>query len=175
MFANRNREYIHQRNYSVWIICTAQSMFTCLWGEWGGLIGKCWYCALRQLYERRYESEALLLRFLHSNSFCSLWECCLFLGLCKEGTHGLFCKACVWGSSPKDVFTPKGTQAPWLRPPCLQSRPHTPPPVCRHPGLEADCLGDNMGSEGPEGLASALADAEYGPFLSKRRQYCILT
>lgn len=36
-------------------------MFTWLWGEWGGLIGKCLYCALRQLYERQCEREAFLL------------------------------------------------------------------------------------------------------------------
>lgn len=143
-------------------------MFTCLWGEWGGLIGKCWYCALRQLYERRYESEALLLRFLHSNSFCSLWECCLFLGLCKEGTHGLFCKACVWGSSPKDVFTPKGTQAPWLRPPCLQSRPHTPTSRLQAPRAGSRLPWGQYGLRGPRRTCVCFSWCWIWPFFIKK-------
>lgn len=79
------------------------------------------------------------------------------------------------GAPQKTSSLPKALRHPGCVHPACRAGPTHPPPVCRHPGLEADCLGDNMGSEGPEGLASALADAEYGPFLSKRRQYCILT
>lgn len=68
--------------------------------------------------------------------------------------------------------------APWLCLPCLQSQPHTPAQSAGTPGwkqLSTDCPGGVTDPEYPDRIVSASADAEYGHFLSKRPQYCILT
>lgn len=69
-------------------------------------------------------------------------------------------------------------RAPWLCLPCLQSLPHTPAQSAGTRGwkqLSTDCPGGVTDPEYPNGVVSASADAEYGHFLSKKHQYCILT
>lgn len=147
------------------MICLAQSVFTCLWGEWGGLTGECLYCALRQLYG----SEALLGSRIVA-PFVVCWNAVFLQGCMKKGHSGGFATcACRW-SPGKASLVPKALRHPGCICPACRAGPRTHLPACRHPGL-GGWAQTALGAIGPLSVQlelSALADAECGPFFPQK-------
>lgn len=97
-------------------------------------------------------------------------------GFIKKGCSGCFA-TCACGEDPrKEIFTANVALAVSALP--AEPAPHTCPRCAGTRGwkqLTTDCPGGVMDPEYPDRIVSASADAEYGHFLSKRPQYCILT